>query len=47
MTYQQAAIRRGGATPELAACRRNPEFWTIGWADPRRRAALWACGEVL
>ena len=24
MAYQQEAIRRGGATPEMAACRRNP-----------------------
>lgn len=35
MAYQQAAVRRGGATPEMAVCRRNPK----GWADPRRRAA--------
>ena len=31
-----ATVRRGGATPAMAACRRNP----TGWADPRRRAAL-------
>ena len=36
MTYQQEAIRRGGATPARAACRRNPE----GWAEGRRCAAL-------
>ena len=41
MAYQQGAIRRGGATPEAAACRRNPGVHhRMGRADPRRRAAL-------
>ena len=41
MAYQQEAIRRGGATPEAAACRRNPRVpHERGRADPHRRAAL-------
>ena len=41
MTYQPAAIRRGGATPEAAVCRRNPFVERVlGWADLLRRAAL-------
>jgi len=36
MTYQQEAIRRGGVTPKMTGCRRNPK----GWADWPRRAAL-------
>ena len=35
MAYQQCAVRRGGATPEMAGCRRNP----VGWADLRRIAS--------
>ena len=41
MAYQQEAIRRGGATPEAAACRRNPAVGrAAGWADLRRPASL-------
>ena len=41
MAYQQEAIRRGGATPEMTGCRRNPTSTTPwGWADLRRPAAL-------
>ena len=40
MTYQQEAIRRGGVTPKMTGCRRNPLVKPLGWADPRRRAAL-------
>ena len=40
MAYQQGAIRRGGTTPEAAACRRNPSVAHGGWADWRRRTAL-------
>ena len=41
MTYQQTAMRRGGATPEMTGCRRNPTSTTPwGWADPHRRTAL-------
>jgi len=36
-------IRRGGATPETAAWRRNPK----GWADLLRRAALLVVGVAL
>jgi hypothetical protein len=40
MAYQQGAIRRGGATPEASACRRNPSVEHQGRAEPRRRPAL-------
>ena len=39
MTYQQRAIRRRGTTLELAAGRRNRGVLSMGWADPRHRAA--------
>ena len=40
MAYQWYTVRRGGATPRMAACRRNP----AGGADWRRRAALLVVG---
>ena len=41
MAYQQGAIRRGGTTPEAAACRRNPSVANArGRAEARRWTAL-------
>ena len=42
MAYKSGAVRRGGATPAMAACRRHPQ----GWGDGHRRAA-WLVARVL
>jgi|GEM_PF-6478308 len=38
MTYQQTAIRRGGTTPKMTGCRRNPTAQFAG-AGPIHGAA--------
>ena len=49
MTYQQEAIRRGGATPEAAACRRplksRSDF--VDWTPDMRRMSLGNPGVCL
>ncbi len=35
MAYKQDAVRRGGTTPQMTACRRNPK----GWAEMCRIAS--------
>ena len=39
MAYKGLPVRRGEATPQMAACRRNPIVSRRGWAHPRRMAA--------